>query len=105
MLKRTVHFDSLSEAPQIFLARNRDRAELAGDGGRRLNIEEDETPAAQMFDQMVKCHFRSITDSMKHGFARKETADRDAIDAADKLAALPAFDAVGVTPFVQSRVG
>ena len=42
---------------------------------------------------------------MEHGFAREETADRDAIDAAHELAAPPAFDAVGVSFFMQSRVG
>src|SRR6266496_4206834 len=54
---------------------------------------------------MVERDFRCIADAMEHGFAREETADRDTVNAAGEFAGLPAFDAVGMSFFVQSGVG
>ena len=42
---------------------------------------------------------------MEHGFAGEETARGDPIDAADKLAFLPAFEAVRVARRMQGGVG
>src|SRR5512139_1384432 len=42
---------------------------------------------------------------MEHGFGREKSAKADAVNAAHKFALAPAFDTVGVTVFVEARVG
>ena len=103
--KYAVHLDGFGQPPQIFLARNFDRAQLLCDGRRQLNVEQDDAVAAQLLNQMVKRCFRRVADPVEHGFAREESANGHAVDAADELRSLPAFNAVRVTFFVQPRIG
>src|SRR5207247_8285994 len=53
---------------------------------------------------MSQRDFRCVADAVEHGFAREESADAHAVDAADQLDIFPALDAVGVTLFMQARV-
>src|SRR2546429_136187 len=103
--KYAVHLDGFGQPPQIFLARNFDRAELLCDGRRQLNVEQDDAVAAQVLNQMVKRGLRRVADPVEHGFAREESSDGHAVDAADELRSLPTFNAVLMPFFVQPRIG
>ena len=78
------------------LAGDVDAAELRGDGGEHLDIEEEEALAAEVLVEVVEGDFGGVADAVEHGFAREKSADGDAVDAADEPAVLPAFEAVCV---------
>src|SRR5262245_11809932 len=58
-----------------------------------------------MLDQIPQGDFRGVRDAVEHRFTGKKSANRDTINAAHKLAALPAFKAVRMTAAVQASVG
>ena len=94
-----------SEALEVFGAGDLDCAEAGRDGGEHLNVEEEEITLAQVLDKVVESDFGSVAGAVEHGFAREEAADSNAINAADELIILPAFEAVSVALFVQLNVG
>ena len=79
-------------------------AEAGSDGREHLDVEEQKIPAPEVFDQVVKSDFRGIVGTVEHGFASEKAANRDAINAADELVILPAFDAMGVALRVELRI-
>ena len=81
---------------EIFWPRDFDGAELLQVRREPLGVEEGEAPLAQMFDQREQRDLRGVADMMKHRFAEKRAADRDAVKAASELAILPGFDGMGV---------
>jgi len=57
-----------------------------------------------MFHQSEKRNLGRIPHVVKHRFAEKRPADRDAVEAAGQFVILPGFDRMGVTELVQARV-
>ncbi len=94
----------VGKAAEVVFAGNSGSAELSGDGGQHLDIEQFEAPLSEVLHEVKEGHFGGIADAMEHGFACEEASDGNAIDAADELFLLPAFDAVSVTAFMQLSV-
>lgn len=80
-------------------------AHLARDGGEHLDVEKGEVAFAEVLDEVEEGDFGGVGNAVEHGFAGEEPADGDAVDAAGQLAALPAFEAVGVAGFVEASIG
>src|SRR5947209_6870810 len=58
-----------------------------------------------MGDEVVQGHFGSVGTAMKHGFAGKEAANSDPVNAAGKFRAVPAFHAMSKALLVQPGIG
>ena len=97
--------ESEIKALKVFGARDLNCAETEGDGGEHLDVEEHEIALAEVFDEMVEGDFGGVADAVKHGFAGEEAANRDTVDAADKLVIQPAFEAVRVALLVKLGIG
>ncbi len=67
--------------------------------GHELGVEQAVAAADQPPDQMHERHLRGVAAAGEHALAEEGSAQRDAVEAADQLAVLPALDAVGVTVF------
>lgn len=70
---------------------------------RRHKLTVQHLPPAnpQARHQMGQRYLAGIGAAADHRFAEKGAAQADAIKAADQFAALPTFDAMGVTQFMQ----
>src|SRR5436190_15323187 len=58
-----------------------------------------------MLDQVSQSHFGSVAHPVEHGFPRKKPSDGYAVDAAGKLLASPALDAMGIALLMQFSIG
>ena len=74
------------------VSRNFHAAKLLQVRRQPLRVEQRELPGAQMLDQTKKRDLGGIGHAMKHRFAKKRAADRDAVEAAGELAFVPSFD-------------
>ena len=87
------------------IPRNFDTAKLLQVRGEPLRVEQHEFVCAQMLHQCHERNFRSISDAMKHRFAKKSATHRDAVKAAGQPAFSPGFDGMRVAELIESRVG
>ena len=76
-------------------------AELREVLGHELGVEQPEAAPDQAGHQMHQRHLRGVAPAREHALAEEGAAQRDAIEAAHQLVALPALHAVGVTHVVQ----
>src|SRR5438105_3858396 len=58
-----------------------------------------------MFDQVIERDFRGVAHAVKHGFARENSANGNAVDSTNELAALPAFETVSMSLLMKFGVG
>jgi len=70
-----------------------------------LDVKHDEPARLQMTDHVDQGHFRGVPDAMEHRFSGKKATQRQSVQAAHQLAALPDFDAVRHAQPVQLDVG
>jgi len=103
--KLAQQLDRQGQAPQIFLPRNHDRAQLPRHRRRHLYVKQGEFPLPQMSDQMTQGQLGSITLAMEHGFPGKQPARRHAVNPACQPPFPPALHAVRVACLVQPRIG
>lgn len=93
------------EFSQVVLTWDIKRAERACVIIGLLDIQKHKSLLAEVINQRDECHFRAIADAGKHRFCGKKSADLDAIDAADELFVMPAFDTMCVSHVVKLGVG
>ena len=89
---------------EIFWPRDFDGAEFLQVRREPLGVEEGEAPLAQMFHQREQRNLGRVPHMVKHRFAEKGAADRDAVKAAGELAILPGFDGMRVAESMQPSV-
>src|SRR5262245_17615586 len=100
-LKRTISSRCLAKPLKILCPWNILRTQVGGYRCHHLYIEQGESARLQVLNKMEQGDFGGIADAMKHGFAGKQSAAADAIDATDKLLILPTFHTMGVALPVQ----
>lgn len=74
---------------------------MAGD---ELAIQQFHPGMAQRSHQPCQCDFRCVGDAAEHAFSAEHPVEAHAIEAADQLAALPAFDRMGMAGGMQSAI-
>src|SRR5579864_7504501 len=84
----------LGKEPVIARAGNLDRAKPREMRCQELGVEQAIAAAAQPRDEMGERDLARIANSAEHALAEKGGAERDAVEPADQLVPLPAFDAV-----------
>ena len=89
---------------EIFRTRDFDGAEFLEMRGEPLGVEESEAARAQMFHQREQRNLGGVPHMVKHRFAEKGGADRDAVKAARERAILPGFDGMRVAQSMQPTV-
>jgi len=89
---------------EIFWPGDLDGAEFLQVRGDPLGVEEGKAPLAQMFHQGEQRNLGGVPHMVKHRFAEKGAANRDAVKAARKLALLPGFDGMRVAESMQPTV-
>src|SRR2546429_7863547 len=80
--------------PLVAGAENLDRAKLRQMRRQELRDEKAITAESKPRHEMDERHLAGIGDPAEHALAKERRAERDAIEAADQLALVPAFDAV-----------
>ena len=83
--KRALHPHRCRQPFQILAPRNLHCAELPRGGRHHLNVEQRETPLAQVLHEVMERDFRRVRDAMEHGFAREKAAEAHAVNAADEF--------------------
>ena len=73
--------------------------------GGLLTVDEGEFPLSELMDQGHEGGLGSVGHEVEHGFAEKDPAKGHAVEPTHQFAALPGFDAVGVSQFVEGMVG
>src|SRR5690349_5576393 len=94
----------LSQTFQIIFAGNEHRAQLAGRRCDGLNVEQLKSALSEMLCEVIERHLRCVILSMKHRFTRKESAHRNAVNAAYQFPLAPTLQTVSITQPVQLRV-
>src|SRR5579863_145053 len=84
----------LGQEPMIARAGNLDGAELLQMRRQELGVEQPVAAAPQPKDEVGERDLARILDPTEHALAEKSGAERDAVQPADQLARIPAFDAV-----------
>ena len=69
-----------------------------------MNIEQREPALLQSLEKVDQTHLRRVPTAMEHGFARKITAQGNAIDSAYELTLLPNLDAVRMPEIVKPAI-
>ena len=69
-----------------------------------MDVEEGKPALAQPLREVEEGDLGGIADAMEHGFAREESPDMNAIDAAHEFLTEPAFDAVGMASPMQFAI-
>src|ERR1700730_13777248 len=87
---------------EILLTRDFDRAEFLQVRREPLRVEQREAALPKPFHQGDKRDLRGIAHVMKHRFAKKSAADRNAVKAAGEFAILPGLDGAPLAELVQS---
>ena len=95
----------MAKLPHILLMLNFNSAQLPQVRVHDLGIKQQVTSLFEMEYQFVERYLRGIRAAGKHRLSKKCASDRYAIQAADKLTLLPAFNAVGKTKAVQLAIG
>jgi len=74
------------------VSRNLNAAKLLEVRCEPLRVEQHEFASAQMLDQRHERNLRCIGRTMKHRFAKKRSAQRNAVKSAGQPALRPSFD-------------
>ena len=90
------------EQVQIELPRDFACAELLEVRRQPLGVEQGKPALTQTIDQRPERDLRCAGGAMKHRFAEKRAADRDAVEAADEFVSRPGLDRMSVS---QTRAG
>ena len=72
--------------------------------GHELAVEQGETCLTHRRDKPCQRDFAGIGGAAEHAFAAKYPLETDAVEPADQLAVLPAFDGMGVSGCMQCAV-
>ena len=89
----------------ILFCRDIDASKFPEVVGGGLRVEQYIAAFFQAGNQMHECHFAGVGFFVEHAFAEECAAEAHAIEAADQLAVLPGFDAVGESDFMQMGLG
>ena len=103
--ERNRRLQGVGQTAEVIVAWDFDGAEALAVGRELLDVEEQISPGAKMFDQGDQGDFRGVALVVEHRFGGEQTGDGDAVDAARQAALAPGLDAVGVAQAVHLRVG
>src|SRR5262245_16212460 len=73
--------------------------------GRHLTIDDYEPPAIELSSQIRQRHFRSVAAAAEHRFTVKDASERDAVQTANELVALPGLDRMREAKLRETRIG
>ena len=81
------------------------RAERGEVRGVHLTVDDAERPPLELRDEMDERELRGVGHAREHRLAEERAADRNAVQAADKIAVNPGLDRVRVAGVVEGAVG